>query len=390
MRLVYFEMRKSWLKLPMLALVLILIFINMYKIRSDFAVNNAASGSEDLIRKSKFSLYEDKLRGKVTNEKIDFIKDTSDSLEEEVKGFAFSTEYDEERYTGYVFGDYRLFDGTLKNSFRYIVLYSNTSNKISQKAYENIAFYKEHNNTFEQRKNAMIFNAYQGRKLDSFYLTQGSTIFFNYDFSCLLILALIIVAACQSFSKENESKMNILISTSAGMKSTVIAKCLSSVIFCGVVSITFNIIDLLTINHFFNLEGLTQPIYSLNSFATCPFNVSVFLMIIYVLVIRLTVYIFISVVVIFISYICKRSIMAFILSFTTVCGFIFLQEFKSCMFNPVEMLSIRKYLCEFSCINFLNFPIYSINARLFVCIVLCALISCVLYFLNRRKSHAKI
>jgi len=338
MKLVYFEMRKSWLKIPILILIIVLTCINVYKIKSDFLVNNVDTGSEDLLRISKFGLYEDKLKGEVTNEKIDFIKNTSDSLEEEVKGFAFSTQYDEKRYTGYVFGDYRLFDGTLKNMFRYIVQYSNTSNKISNKAYENIAFYKEHNNIFEERKNSKIFNAYSGRKLDSFYLTHGSKVFFHYDFSCLLIIILIIVTACQSFSKEYESKMDVLISTSSGMKSTVIAKCISSVFFCGAVSIFFSIIDLLTINYFYNLEGLTSPIYSLSSFATSPFTLSVISMIFYVLLIRFIVYVFLSFLVMLISYICKKSIASVILSFVIFCGLVFVQEYYSSIFNPIQLL----------------------------------------------------
>lgn len=389
MKLVYFEMRKSWLKVPIVILIIFLTIINIYKIRCDFIVINNDTGSEDFIRNSKFGLYEDTLKGKVTNEKIEFIKNTSDSLSEEVKGFTFSKQYDENRYTGYVFGDYRLFDGTLKDIFRYIVQYPNISNSISNKAYENIAFYKEHNNIYESRKNNKIYNAYAGRKLDSFYLTQGSKVFFSYDFSCLLILLLIIVTACQSFSKEYESKMDILISTSSGMKSTVISKCISSIFFCGAISIYFSIIDLLTINYFYNLEGLTSPIYSLSSFATSPFTGSVLSIILYVLLVRFIIYVFLSFLVMLISYIFKKSIVSVIVSFIIFCGLIYAQEFYSNIFNPTQLLSIRKYISEFNCVNIFNYPVYTVNAGMFICIVYCILISSLLYFLNRRKNNAK-
>lgn len=183
--------------------------------------------------------------------------------------------------------------------------------------------------------------------------------------------------------------MDVLISTSSGMKSTVIAKCISSVFFCGTMSIYFSIIDLLTINYFYNLEGLTSPIYSLSSFATSPYTASVISMAFYVLLIRFIVYVFLSFLVILISFLCKRSIVSVIVSFLLFCGLIFIQEFYSSIFNPAQLLSIRKYISEFNCMNIFNHPFYTINVGIFICIIYCILICFLLYFLNRRKNNAK-
>lgn len=389
MKLIYFEMRKSWLKLPLMLLLILFILIDIYKINNDFIINDAAAGSEMLIRNSKPELYQS-MRGKITQEKIDFIKTNSDTLAKEVESFAFSTEYDESRYTGYVFGDYRLFDGTFKNDFRDIAMYANLSNRIAQQAYENIEFYEAHNNRYEQQKNIMIMNAYQNRSLDSYYLTQGSEIFFDYDFSCLLALFMIVAVFCQSFSREKEQGMHRLIAISAGAESTIIAKCVAASSFSAILSIVFTSVDWITMNSLYNLDGLTQPIYSLNSFEYSPFNTSVIGMMFNMLVIRFVVYFLISLVIMIISSLSKSSLLSLVLSFAFVAGLVLLQENITSFLNPVEMLSPQKHLAEFQCVNIAGYPIYTIFASLLTAILMSGSAIWLLYFINRRRSYATI
>lgn len=389
MKLIYFEMRKSWMKLSLMLVLILFVLIDIYKINNDFVVKDAAPGSESLIRNSKLELYQS-MRGKITQEKIDFIKTNSDTLAKEVEGFVFSTEYDESRYTSYVFGDSRLFDGILKNDFRDIVMYANTSNRIAQQAYENIEFYEAHNNSYEQQKNIKILNAYQNRSLDSYYLTQGSEVFFDYDFSCLLALFMIVAVFCQSFSREKEQGMNRLIAISAGAESTTIAKCVSAFSFSAILSIVFTSVDLLTMNSLYRLDGLTQPIYSLNSFEYSPFNTSVIGMMFNILLIRFVVYFLISLVVMIISSLSKSSLLSLVLSFAFVAGLVLLQENITSFLNPVEMLSPQKYLAEFQCVNIVGYPVYTIFASILTAILVSGLAIWLLYFINRRRSHATI
>lgn len=389
MKLTYFEMRKSWLKVPIFLLLVIFVIIDIYKICSEFKINDTAAGSENLIRNSTQELYQ-MLKGQVTPEKIDFIKTTSDSLSEETAGFTFSTEYDDSRYTGYVFGDYRLFDGTLKSDFRYIVMYVNSSSRIVQRAYDNIEFYEAHNNNYERLKSIKIANAYQNRGLDSYYLTQGSETFFSYDFSCLLVLCMIVAVFCQSFSKEHEQGMERLIKISAGAEFTVIAKCLSACIFCAFLSLIFTSVDLLAINALYHLDGLAEPIYSLSSFEFSPFNRSVFVMMVNVMLMRFVVYFLISLSVMIISALYKSSLVSLVLSFLFVGGLVILQEYTSTFLNPIEMLSPQKYLAEFRCVNIVGFPIYTIHASIFIYMFMSICIIAALYFLNRRRYHAAV
>lgn len=387
MKLTYFEMRKSWLKSSTLLFLIIFIAIDIYKINSDFATNNAAAGSQSLIRESKHELYQ-QLRGKVTQEKIDFIKETSETLQNEVAGFNFSTEYDESRYTGYVFGDSRLFEGDLKKAFRYIVMYSNSSDRVALRAYENIEFYKDVNNKYEQRKNAMIMYSYQGRSLDSFYLTQGSEIFFQYDFSCLLCLCLIGAIFCRSFSMEKEQGIKNLISISAGAKSTVTAKCISACIFCLLISSIFMIVDLFTMNILYNIDGLSQPIYSLYSFEFSPFSISVLRTIFIMVLMRFIVFCIVVLTVMIISSLCNSSLISLVLSFLCIGGLVFLQEHISTFINPIELLSIKKYLVTFQSVNIAGFPFHTIHISFVLYLLIIFLFVFIIHYLNRRRSYA--
>lgn len=386
MKFIYFEMKKSWLKPLTLVLILVFTVINVYKISQVFIISNTKQYGEEFIRNSKFNLY-DKLKGEVNDEKIEFIKKNSEQLSKEVDGFAFSREYDDARYTGYIFGDYNLFNSDLKSDFRYIVMYPNLTLSVLQKSKDNISFYKEYDNIYEVRKNQLIYNTYTGRNLDSYYLTQGSEEYFKYDFSSLLILMLVIFYSCQLFTHENESGMSMIISTTIKGKYVAWAKLFSMMIFCILITLYFLIVDLLAINSLYNLEGLSEPLYSLKSFSLSPYNCSVMSMIFRVNIIRCLAYICLSAIVMFISYISRRSIVSIIASFTCIAGLLYIEEVNSSIINPVTLLSIRKYLYNFNYINILNYPISAIQVAICATVLVCLIIISMLFYLNRRKMY---
>ena len=150
MKIIIYEMRKSWLKISAVILLIILSILDMICLSDMCKRNNDRVYGE--LGQSYYRAY-NKFCGEITEEKISLLKKESDELAAEVADGLYSTEYDPNRYTGYIFGDNVLLNNEIKPKMSYCILYPNTSNKIALTAYENIDFYKSLGCDFEARKN---------------------------------------------------------------------------------------------------------------------------------------------------------------------------------------------------------------------------------------------
>lgn len=382
MKLIYLEMKKSWLKPVTILIVLILTVINIYKIHTSFLYESMDFiEDESLIRINNFKLY-NKLKGKITTEKINFIKENYNKLSREVENFNFSKEYDSSRYTGYVFGDYGLFK-SFKEGYSHSIMYTNLTRDILIKSLDNVKFYNKFSNIYEVRKNKLYIKRYSNRKLNSYYLTQGIESYFYYDFSSLLILILIIIFFSQSYTKESYSRMNIILYTTQKGRHIAIAKYMSMVLFCLIISLYFMFIDLLTINYLIKIDGMFQPIYYLNNFSFTPYNCSIFLMIVYTYIIKCIAYICFSCIVLFISYSTNNAILSTTLSAFSLSILVYVEKICPSIINPISLLTTRKYICKFNLINILQYPVNSIIIASIFAIFLS--LSIVLILVRRKK-----
>lgn len=215
----------------------------------------------------------DEIKGPIMNEKISFVIDKKRELDDLVENRTYKTEYDSSTYTGYQFGDSIVFD-KIYDDLDYAYHYTESLNKIKTKAEENLTIYPK--DSYEAAMSQKILDIYGEREIKNYYDTTGYEAYFSYDFSALLILLFLLVSITPIFSEEREVRMNLLILSSPnGKRSTTKAKLLAVATITFGVAILFILLDFLLFFFLFNLEGGSNPLYSLTSFAYTPLNVSI-------------------------------------------------------------------------------------------------------------------
>lgn len=383
MKIVYYEMRKSWLKITTL---IVLAVLSVFDI---LCLSDACRRSNDRIYgemgESYYRAY-DKFCGKITRDKIDTLKRESDELAAEVSDGVYSTNFDPERYTGYIFGDFALLNIQIKSEMTYCILYPNTSNKIAAKAYENIDFYENLNCSFEADKNKIISKMYSGRSIPEYRTTAWAEAFFKYDFSSLLCVIMLIFGLSSIFSTESESGMIRLIVTSGHSGKTVASKILSSAVYCVFLSIYFTLLDLIFVNIFLGIDGMNMPIYSAQMFEKAPFGFSFFEAIMLYSATRFLALFAIALLILFFSYILFNSIASICVSFGFVIILIALSMLGKNIFNPINMLIPCAYLKDFEVYNIFGIPVISLFAAVTAIALICAVLIILILIVKRIRG----
>ncbi len=391
MKLIYFEMKKSWLKLPILFVLILLCILDIYKISDNYRINGRMSGDENKgLKNAYYNIYSNDLRGEITQTKINYVKDACNKYKSEVIGKNFSKEYDENTITGYIYSDYSLFNFIIVPELEYAVTYPNISNSISASAYENIDFFEKHNNFPDAEKNRYIYKLYQNRNIDNYNLTEWTELYFKYDFSSLLVLIMLVVTLAPSFTSEYESGMNVMIKSSGKQGNIVNAKLISAALFIFLLTVLFAFFDLLSVNFFCGADGFLNPVYSSPFFKYSPFNFSLFSAIIICALIKFLAFLTIGEIIFIISRLTKNTILSICFSFLIVVLLIVLSNADNSVLNPVNMLSPYKMLTEFKCVIFAGKPILSLYYSAVVCIIINMILFAVIKYCGKEVKNVRI
>ncbi len=391
MKLIYFEMKKSWLKLPILFVLILLCILDIYKISDNYRINGRMSGDENKgLKNAYYNIYANDLCGEITQKKINYVKDACNKYKSEVIGKNFSKEYDENTITGYIYSDYSLFNFIIVPELEYAVTYPNISNSISASAYENIDFFEKHNNFPDAEKNRYIYKLYQNRNIDNYNLTEWTELYFKYDFSSLLVLIMLVVTLAPSFTSEYESGMNVMIKSSGRQGNIVNAKLISAAFFIFLLTIFFALFDLLSVNFFCGTDGFLNPVYSSPFFKYSPFSFSLFSAIIICALIKFLAFLTIGEIIFIISRLTKNTILSICFSFLIVVLLIVLSNADNSVLNPVNMLSPYKMLTEFKCVIFAGKPILSLYYSAVVCIIINMVLFAVIKYCGKEVKNVRI
>lgn len=384
MKIVYYEMRKSWLKISTIIFLLIFLGLNYFRL-NDFCRRYYKTYGN--FQTPYFRLYET-VCGEITEEKLNPFKIRAGELETEIMTQTYSTEYNPEKYiyTGYAHGDFSLYSLMISPEISYAATYANTSNQIAAKAAESYNFYKEMGNDYESRKNAMIYNLYSNRGISEYRVTNWANAYFSYDFSSLLCIVLLILGLSSSFTRERESGMNQLISAYGKTKSTVISKVVSSAIFCLILTIIFSVSDLIAVNHFLVIKNINMPLYSAELFEFTPFNLTFTESVFVCAGLRFLGLFTIALLVMAISKLTPNTIAATVSSFAAVLVLILLSLISDSLINPIGLLTPKNYLEKFSVVNLFGKPVLALYGAIICAGLLCfAFIAAVVL---RRKTNA--
>ena len=323
-------------------------------------------------------LVSEKLSGRITEDKIQFVMQEYEQLAYIVDNTDYSTEYDKNRYTGYVFGDYGLFRFYIIPDMEYAYLYSKHSAGIVENAIENEKFYADISNIYQVKENILIQKLYQNRNIPSFYDTDGIQEFLSYDFSVLLSVMMIVLAVSSAFCMEKESGMYMILSTVATRKKLIKPKILAAIIYSLFIGTYFFVVDFIIFAVFWGIHGVFNPIYYFADFHYTPLNCSIFTFIAIRLLLRLVFMTVTCIICLICSCVIKSSRLSFGCSLTiTTVSIAMVDLFPDNIFNPAVLLN-NNMMNSFQTIAVDNIPILSYYAAITVSVIYLLLLSLLL------------
>lgn len=372
MKILFYEMRKSHLKTATLILLVIFTILNFIRMNDRCRTRLTMTYGEHGTY--YFRLY-DTICGELTEEKLTPFRERANELENEVMDMVFSTEYrPDEFYTGYVFGDFMLYNVDIGRAISYCSTYPNTSNAIAARAAESYDFYKSVGNTYEAKTNDLIFDLYRDRYIPEFRATYWTNLFFGHEFSSLLCVVMLIFGLAASFTTEKESGMYQLIASTGNKIKTSAAKIGSAAVYCAFLSVWFTGCDLLFTDILLGVKGLDMPLYSATIFEKTPFNFCFIEAVFVVLGTRFLALFTISLMILLISKITPNTIISMVCSFGAVLALILLTAVLQNIWNPIGMLTPNAYLTEFSCVKLFGEPVLTLFAGLLALLIECVVL----------------
>ncbi len=155
-RIISFELKKLFRNRLTLIMLVILSVLNVYHIYDDYI---KTVGLERRYYNTYFEIYED-VSGAWNNETIEYVTSEYEKAKAIIDTGNFSTEPDQQgTHTGYVFGDYGLFE-KIKTEMETLYHYDDEMTEITQKAADNAAFYQQKGNEYLAKLNQKIENTY--------------------------------------------------------------------------------------------------------------------------------------------------------------------------------------------------------------------------------------
>ncbi|MDE5577727.1 MAG: hypothetical protein K2J11_10105 [Oscillospiraceae bacterium] len=261
-----------------------------------------------------------------------------------------------------------LFNIDIKPEITYAVTYSNISNAIAARAYENVDLYNSIGMSYEAERNRLIYQAYQNRSIPEYRTTFWAEIFFSYDFSSLLCVVMLVAGLSPCFTHEKESGMKTLIVAADQRAKTDLAKIFSAAVYCIFLSFYFAISDLLSLNFLVGVDGLNMPIYAVETLQKSPFGFSIFSAVFLWTIIRFTALFFISLIILFISKIVPNTILSISAGFAVS---VMLIMFSIC---NKGMLDPGSYISEFSTVDVSGCPILTLYISITVLVIKCSVL----------------
>ena len=196
MRLLRYEFWKLFCKKAVFICLALFLVINIYKISRLPERENITSYDEYF---SGYDAVYDIVKGKMTEEKILFVVENYQELSALNEQNAFSNNPNEDRFTHYDFGDYIVFMQFF-NGMDYAYNYGANMSGYINLAKENVDFFLERGNEYDASVNQKMIDIYGGRGIGAYYDTYGFSKFFEYDFSSLLIILLLLLSLASSFA----------------------------------------------------------------------------------------------------------------------------------------------------------------------------------------------
>lgn len=375
MKILYFEMRKSWLRFPIFLALIVMSSLSAFKLYGECrSANTRRNGAGKEWYWSAYTQY----RGELSEDKIAEFRAASNALSAQYNGGNYNPEYDDKYITGYLAGDYVLLNVDIKREITYAVMYPNISNRIAAKAFENVELYDKIGMSYEAARNRLICQAYQNRNILEYRTTFWAEIFFDYDFSSLLCVIMLVAGLSSCYTNEKESGMETLIKAADKKVKTDFAKITSAAVYSAFLSFYFSFCDLLSLHIIVGVDGLNMPIYSVETLQRSPLGFSLLSAVFLWIIMRFIALFLISMIILLVSKIASNTVISIVIGFALSLILMIISSSNKGILNPFCALNPGAYITEFLAFDFLGYPILTSYAVLAIMVIE----SAVLAFLN--------
>lgn len=389
-RLLFFELRKNFIRKYLIIAVLVLFIINVY-----FIYNQCVSGLDNTgyfmphtrqtqARWDFYKAMHKKLDGKLTTAKARYVVEENKRVASIISDDTYSKDYQANTYTGYFWSDYVMVNKYFYVPMKYLSTYNVNNEEIVKQAQANIIFYDKYGNPYEKAKNQFIAVNYTNRSIGLFYDTKPWEVLFEYNFSDLIILLLIILGLVPVFTSEKEANMQgLILSTRQGKKYVNAAKVLSSIAYVIFLVSIFSVFNLLLFKLLYGLNGAELPVYAIEKYQHTPLGYSLGTFYFVTQLLKTTGLISFGMFILLLSSLCKRVVYPYLISALTMVGGLYAAGFNGSVetgkavlafISPFTLLKGNELYEKLLGIDFLQ----KFILRAHICLVVQGLSACVL------------
>lgn len=395
-KLFYYEIRKNYLRNYLLVAVAVLFIVNLSFIYNKYISGLDSSGyfmphtDKTQKRWEFYSSMHKKLDGVLTNSKAQFIVNENKRVASIVGDDTYSKEYQPDTYTGYYWSDYVMVNKYFYNPMKYLSMYSTNNEKIVKQAEDNIKFYDKYNNQFEKGKYEFIVNNYNGRKITLFYDTKPWELLFDYNFSDLIIMFLMLLGIVPVFVSEKETNMqNLIMSSKKGKKSIVFVKVLATLVYVMFLVCVFSVFNILFFEFLYGLKGAEMPVYAMEKYQNTPLGYSIGMFYFIIQLLKIGGLFSFAMFILLLSSLFNRIIYPYMISVFIMAGGIYVSGYIGSVelgktvlsiISPFTLLKGNEFYIKPLGINILN----KFYLRADICIFAQVLIICVIYIVVRQ------
>lgn len=395
LRLVYYEIRKNYLRGYVLAAIVLFLILNACIIYRGYLSGDGLMGyfmphsSETKVEWDFYHRMHKQLDGPLTANKARFVNDEYERLGSMTADRTYSREQQDDTYTGHVWNDYVMITKYFYEPMKYAASYEDKMNETVEMAKENIVFYSKYNNSYELTKNKYIQDQYNGRKIAVFYDGKPWELLFKYRFSDLLILLLLLLGLVPIYANERETRMDdLILSSRKGKGNMGLAKVLSILIYIAFLLLVFSGLNLLTFATLYRLSGSGMPVYAIEAYQYTPFSISIGSFYMLLLLVKMAGFVAIGLWLCLLSAWFQRALYPYMLGTLLMVGGIYASGYLAsvetgktfwALVSPFTLLKGNELLMELVGMNIGN----TFVLRLTVCLVMQFILSVMLYFMIR-------
>lgn len=383
MSLVLYEIKKIFSKKAVCIFLAIFILLDVAKI---YTIYNETVVNDPLFTARQSVI--DEVKGTITLEKLNFIINKKRLLDDLIESKAYSTDYDSSTYSGYQFGDYRIFND-IYDELEYAYHYPREIDNVRVKAAENTEIFEK--SSYQYNYARKILEVYKDRQITSYYDATGFEEYFSYDFSSLLILLFLLLTLSPTFSEEKELQMNLLLCTSPNGKEEITsAKFAAGAAVAVFTACLFTLTDTALFCLMFKPQGWENPLYSLESFKYTFFNGSLIQYAVICVILKIIGSIFFAFIYLLCSCGFKTTLLSIMCGGSCLALFIFISDYIQGSVSPLSIFVNRSLFQTFCVTDIFSLPVCSVYVLLCFVFVTSLFILIVVYKIQCKDRFAEI